>query len=151
MTPWNIQSGCLNKRVNVIVYQQRPNGNTRRGPGTETDYWWGNEMKPEWQIVMGGLSQRVGKQTSPVGSFQPNPYGLYDTAGNVWEWVQDCWHENYEGAPTRGRRGRTMAIAAGACRGGSWSNTPGFALICPVQATPTRQRQRHWFSSRPGP
>ena len=47
-------------------------------------------------------SQWDGKQTAPVGSFQPNPFDLYDTAGNVWEWVQDCWHENYEGAPKDG-------------------------------------------------
>lgn len=42
------------------------------------------------------------KQTAPVGTFNPNPFGLYDTAGNVFEWVQDCWHENYKGAPTDG-------------------------------------------------
>lgn len=39
---------------------------------------------------------------APVGNFSANPFGLYDTAGNVWEWVQDCWHENYNGAPSDG-------------------------------------------------
>jgi len=39
---------------------------------------------------------------APVGSFSPNPFGLFDTTGNVWEWVQDCWHNDYIGAPTDG-------------------------------------------------
>jgi formylglycine-generating enzyme required for sulfatase activity len=70
--------------------------------GTETEYGWGNEMKAGMANCKGGDSRWGGKQTSPVGSFQPNPFGLYDTAGNVWEWVEDCWHENYKGAPTHG-------------------------------------------------
>ncbi len=60
---------------------------------------------------------------APVGSFAPNPFGLYDTTGNVWEWTQDCWHDDYTGAPTDGsawtfrNKGqcRTRVL-----RGGSW-------------------------------
>jgi formylglycine-generating enzyme required for sulfatase activity len=62
--------------------------------GTKTAYWWGNQMRNDMAKSGGG--------TSPVGSFPPNPFGLYDTAGNVWEWVQDCWHKSYNGAPTDG-------------------------------------------------
>lgn len=40
--------------------------------------------------------------TAPIGKFKPNAFGLYDTLGNAWEWVQDCWHRNYEGAPEDG-------------------------------------------------
>lgn len=39
---------------------------------------------------------------APVGSFSLNPFGLHDTAGNVWEWAEDCWHDNYENAPADG-------------------------------------------------
>lgn len=69
-----------------------------------------------------GGSKWSGKPV-PVGSFKPNPFGLYDTAGNVWEWLQDCWHKNYGGAPTDGSA--WLEAEGGDCRqrvvrGGSW-------------------------------
>jgi formylglycine-generating enzyme required for sulfatase activity len=70
--------------------------------GTETVYWWGNEMKRGLANCIGCGSRWDRKGTGPVGSFKPNPFGLYDTAGNVTEWVQDCWHDNYQGAPSDG-------------------------------------------------
>jgi formylglycine-generating enzyme required for sulfatase activity len=83
--------------------------------GSETAYWWGNEMKSDMvnvktnikiafsvmtRIMTGNAADLAGK--TRVGSFNPNPFGLYDTAGNVEELVQDCWHKDYNGAPTDG-------------------------------------------------
>ena len=63
----------------------------------------------------------------PVKSFQPNPWGLYQVHGNVWEWVEDGWHDNYEGAPTDGsawiEEGKDKRAQLQArLRGGSWFN-----------------------------
>ena len=70
--------------------------------GTETAYWWGNEMKQGMANCTACGTAQDNIQTLTVGSFKPNPFGLYDTAGNVREWVQDCWHENYQRAPSDG-------------------------------------------------
>ncbi|MBV1933384.1 MAG: formylglycine-generating enzyme family protein [Parvibaculaceae bacterium] len=65
--------------------------------------------------------------TSPVGTFAPNGFGLYDIQGNAWEWVADCWTGDYKGHPLDGS---AMQNAEGVCaqrvaRGGSWYDTPG--------------------------
>ena len=70
--------------------------------GTETAYWWGNEMKEGLANCISCGTKNDNRYTLPVGSFKPNQFGLYDTAGNVREWVQDCWHDNYQGAPLDG-------------------------------------------------
>src|SRR5262249_40301400 len=62
--------------------------------------------------------------SSPVGSFQPNDFGLYDMLGNVFEWVEDCWHSDYNGAPTDGSAWLTGDCAQRGMRGGSWFTAP---------------------------
>ena len=69
------------------------------------------------------------QQTEPVGSRKPNGLGLYDMSGNVWEWVDDCWHESYDGAPDDGS---AWFVTGGGesgrrvFRGGSWFTEPDF-------------------------
>jgi formylglycine-generating enzyme required for sulfatase activity len=94
--------------------------------GTETAYWWGNEMKSGMANCAACGSQWDDKN-APVGSFKPNPFGLDDTAGNVGEWVDDCWHDNYNGAPADGSAWKETS--GGNCgqrviRGGSSRDLP---------------------------
>ncbi|WP_100920160.1 formylglycine-generating enzyme family protein [Candidatus Thiodictyon syntrophicum] len=59
-------------------------------------------------------------KTHPVGEKQPNPWGLHDLHGNVWEWVQDHWHYHYQGAPTDGSAWEDAAGGSRVLRGGDW-------------------------------
>ena len=61
-----------------------------------------------------------------VGSFLPNPAGLYDMQGNVSQWVADCIHDDYEGAPADGSAGLGGACDERVLRGGSWADTAGY-------------------------
>jgi formylglycine-generating enzyme required for sulfatase activity len=93
--------------------------------GTTTAYPWGDEIGKDKTVCVGCGSQFDGKQPAPVGSFAANPFGLYDMIGNVWEWVEDCVHSDYNGAPPDG----SAWVAGGNCasrvaRGGTWNVVP---------------------------
>lgn len=62
--------------------------------------------------------------TAPVGSYKPNAFGLYDTAGNVAEWVADCWSPNYNGAPTDGSARMDGDCSVRVNRGPAWDSNP---------------------------
>jgi len=92
--------------------------------GSETKYWWGNEIGRNKANCDGCGSQWDDKMTAPVGSFSANEFGLYDTVGNVWEWVADGWHDNYNGAPSDGRVWENNSNEYRVLRGGSWNDRP---------------------------
>jgi formylglycine-generating enzyme required for sulfatase activity len=95
--------------------------------GTTTAYSWGDEIGENNANCAGCGSEWDGEQTAPVGSFDPNPWGLYDLHGNVFEWVRDCWHDDYLGAPNDGSA--WLEDNGGDCgrrvlRDGSWLDSP---------------------------
>lgn len=86
--------------------------------GASGDYWWGDQLI-QGMALCGNCIEK-GDVTSPVGSFLPNPFGVYDVHGNVREWTQDCWNGTYAGAPAD-----SIAWVTGECdkrvmRGGAW-------------------------------
>jgi len=85
-----------------------------------------------------------GAQTSPVGSYQPNPFGLYDVHGNVWEWVEDCYQDSFSGGPVDGSAWITDPCKGRVVRGGSLSapidNSRSAARFIGIGETRTRDK-----------
>lgn len=107
--------------------------------GATTAFWWGDEIGKGRANCIGCGSPWDNAHPGPVASFAPNPFGLYDTAGNALSWVSDCWTPDYSAAPTDG------SPATGDCdlhdlRGGSWHSAP--------KGLRPAARSRHWFSLR---
>jgi formylglycine-generating enzyme required for sulfatase activity len=97
--------------------------------GSTTAYPWGDQIEESNANCDGCKSDWDDKnQTAPVGSFAANAFGLFDMQGNVWQWVEDCWHEDYEGAPKNGAAWITACTPDDrrrVVRGGSWLDNPG--------------------------
>ena len=99
--------------------------------GTQTAFWWGDSINTA-QANYGGTGTSYNgspkgewrQATVPVNSFSPNPFGLYNVHGNVWEWTQDCLNDNYNGAPTDGSAWTTGDCRYRVLRGGSWNGDP---------------------------
>jgi len=88
-------------------------------------YAWGDNIGTGNANCNGCRSQWDNKQTAPVGSFAPNAFGLYDMHGNVWEWCEDNWHNDYTGnPPADGSVWRGGDDSLRVVRGGSWSSIP---------------------------
>jgi formylglycine-generating enzyme required for sulfatase activity len=88
--------------------------------GTNTKYWWGNEIGKNRAACYGCGAQwgwDAKKMTAPVGSFSPNPFGLHDTVGNVWEWTCSEYEDRYQGKEKRCVSNAGLFVL----RGGSWN------------------------------
>ncbi len=97
--------------------------------GSTGDYFWGNANATQYAWFFENSNH---SGTVPVDDvrFKPNAFGLYHVAGNVWEWVADCWHASYEQAPINANSA-WLAENAGNCsqrvqRGGSWVDRPNY-------------------------
>ncbi len=92
--------------------------------GQQTRFWWGNEIGVAQANCEGCGSLWDGEKTAPVGRFEPNGFGLHDTAGNVFEWVADCWHDKFSEAPADGSALDKPGCGKRVIRGGAWSFPP---------------------------
>ena len=102
--------------------------------GAKSVFWWGHNEeigKAHCFTCKSGLDPR---KPSKVGSFEANKFGLHDTAGNVAEWVKDCWHGDYKGAPVDGEVWEGGNCTFRAVRGG--------AYISPQQSIRSAKRDK---------
>jgi formylglycine-generating enzyme required for sulfatase activity/class 3 adenylate cyclase len=90
--------------------------------GTQSRFWWGEEFQPGMANCKNCTDIAAAEQPVKVGSFKPNPFGLYDMGGGVDQWVEDCWHKSYHGAPADGSAWGEGDCASHVIRSGSWKN-----------------------------
>lgn len=100
--------------------------------GTTTPFWWGSSITTDqanyngnYTYEGGGSKGEYRKRTMPVESFEANPWGLYQVHGNVWEWCEDVWNDDHDGAPADGsawEAGGDQSLRV--LRGGSWDIVP---------------------------
>ena len=134
-TQWlNNRIGWLNKQTNKkFRLPTEAEWEYAARAGTTEQYWWGNKMEQQKAVCSDCDSdwrgKNKGKKTAEVDDpiFESNHWGLYHTSGNVYESVQDCWHESYKGAPEMGDISwvdKNDGDCQRVIRGGSWYNKP---------------------------
>ena len=102
--------------------------------GTKSPFWWGFNEEPGRAHCFGCKTGLDPRKPSKVGGFAANEFGLHDTAGNISEWVQDCWHKNYKGAPNDNE-----VWEGGDC---SYRVVRGGAYISPQQSIRSAKRDK---------
>ena len=93
---------------------------------TTTRFWWGDQFDPAKAECQGCGGPHDAELPPKIGSFSANPFGLYDVAGGVEEWVADCWHKNYVGAPRDDTAWNGPICHERVLRGGSWKNASSY-------------------------
>lgn len=94
---------------------------------SNTKYAWGDSLGDNQANCKGCGSKWGGDRTAPAGSFRKNAFGLHDMHGNVWEWMEDCWHRNYRRAPKDERAWTGGACQQTVLRGGSFSENADYS------------------------
>lgn len=111
--------------------------------GSQTRFWWGDDSprsvvenltgdgdtsptNARWNVAFRRYNDGHWGP-APVGSFEANPFGLYDMAGNVMEWTEDCWHDSFVRAPGDGSAWVNPGCDRRVIKGGSWSSTPAMS------------------------
>jgi formylglycine-generating enzyme required for sulfatase activity len=94
--------------------------------GTQTKYWWGDQLQTDMANCKGCGGAYDPTQPLKAGSFKSNPFGLYDMGGSVNQWVEDCWHKDYQGAPIDGSAWIEKNCASRVIRSGSWKNDASY-------------------------
>jgi formylglycine-generating enzyme required for sulfatase activity len=122
------KTGKPYRMLSEAEFEYAARGQTQ--PGTYPRFWFGDDEKDLCKygnFSDHGSSCNDGYEyTSPAGHYQPNAFGLYDMFGNAWQWAEDCWHPNYNGAPVDGSAWTTNCIgSANVVRGGSWHSFSG--------------------------
>jgi formylglycine-generating enzyme required for sulfatase activity/serine/threonine protein phosphatase PrpC len=108
--------------------------------GTSSSFWWGAKVGSSNAHCFDCKSDYNTSKPAKVGTYKPNPFGLYDTAGNVFEWVHDCYHRNYKDAPTDGSVWEGGDCKVRVVRGGAFRSP----------ATSMRVENRETFKSDKG-
>ena len=92
--------------------------------GTTSEYWWGDNMNKGDANCRKCGTKWSGLQSAPVGSFKPNPWGLYDMHGNVLEYVSDCWSKSHIGLPRDAKPKITKKCQSRVIKSGAWYYLP---------------------------